>query len=505
MIERLNNRILEIFCQTRLTKFMLNSKSLKKIQSNILLEILSDSYEYNDIQTLDDFKKKIPIIKYPDISDQIDISVACNKSITKSKVKYFQPTSGSTSKEKWIPYTDRFLNELNFASLAWIADIYKNYPKVKHGRQYWSLSWLPEEIRHKRKNDDLEVLGFLERILLKNIMALPWDVSQFPSAYTSMLGTSVGLINSRDLSLISIWSPTYLLSILNFIKDNKDLIIKLCENRRWDSESKLSKFKFPKVSKQNLAFLKEWSGENISELSVLWPKLALISCWDSSTSKKWADELKAIFPNVPLQGKGLWATEGVISIPITSRYPLSYMSHFYEFLNVETNEIKFSWELQKNEVVKPILTTGSGIYRYILEDRILVKDFLNSIPCFEFLGRACEVDMVGEKISYEVSQEIIKDVENKFNVDAYFFIADSKSNKPIYKLITKRTDINIGLKPYIESRFQENFHYKVARQMGQLDHAEVEMTDDPLTYYNELKKGMGILDGNMKFEPLIEI
>ena len=35
----------------------------------------------------------------------------------------------------------------------------------------------------------------------------------------------------------------------------------------------------------------------------IWPKLSLISSWDSSSSKIWAEELKDIFPHVEFQGK----------------------------------------------------------------------------------------------------------------------------------------------------------------------------------------------------------
>lgn len=505
MFERINNNILQFFCSRRLWLFRNQCSNLKMNQEKILIETLRDSFDYDQINSLDEFRQNIPIQKYRDISDKINIAVACNKSISKDKIKYFQPTSGSTSKEKWIPYTERFLKELNSASLTWICDIYKNFPKVKNGKQYWSLSWLPEEIRKKRKNDDLEVLNFFEKILLKNIMALKWDVSHFPSAYTSMLGTCIGLVNTRDLTLISIWSPTYLLSLLNFIKVNKELIIEMCKKKDWDDELNLKEFKFPKVCKTNLNFLIKWNGHNISELANLWPNLALISCWDSSTSKKWALEIKGIFPNVPIQGKGLWATEGVVSIPFEGKYPLSYLSHFYEFQTLDTGEIKFSWELKIGDIVKPILTTGSGLYRYMMEDRILVKDFLGEVPCFEFLGRVSEVDMVGEKISYEVTEQIINELEEKYEIDAYFFIADSKVNKPKYKLVIKDSNNKLDLSQYIENRLLENFHYKVAREMGQLEHAEVLTTTDALTFYKELKKGIGLLDGNMKFEPLIEI
>lgn len=504
MLESTCNNILEFFCRRRYYKFLNQNNNLENIQKEILEKILKESFEFDQIDTLQDFQAKVPIVKYSALGEKINIAVATNQSITQSRVKYFQPTSGSTSKEKWIPYTASFLSELNNASLTWISDIYKNYPDVKKGKQYWSLSWLPEDIRHKRKNDDLEVLGFVERNILKNIMALPWDVSQFPTAHTSLLGTCIGLVNCEELSLISIWSPTYLLSILNFMSEHQNTIIDMCQNKNWGEFKDIIKFSFPKVSEKNLLIFKNWNGSDYSYLSKLWPRLSLISCWSSSTSTKWAQEIKKIFPFVSLQGKGLWATEGVVTIPFANKYPLAFHSHFYEFVDCCDGSIKFSWQLKKDDLVKPILTTGAGLYRYILEDRLKVTDFFGNVPCFEFLGRISEVDMVGEKISYEIAQEIMNEVELQFKIETFYFIADSKSTTPNYKLITKSNNYQDEVQVFVEKRLNDNFHYKVAREIGQLGCAEVFVVDDPLAFYKTIKSSKGMIDGNMKLEPLVE-
>jgi hypothetical protein len=59
--------------------------------------------------------------------------------------------------------------------------------------------------------------------------------------------------------------------------------------------------------------------------------LALVSAWDTADAAPWAQQLKACFPQAAFEGKGLWATEGVVTIPIDGQYPLAYRSHVYEF------------------------------------------------------------------------------------------------------------------------------------------------------------------------------
>ena len=103
--------------------------------------------------------------------------------------------------------------------------------------------------------------------------------------------------------------------------------------------------------------------------------MGLISSWATSTSKFWADELIKLFPNATFIGKGLWATEGVITFPFEGKYPLAVTSHFYEFMDIDSKEIFPAWKLEKDQILKPLLTTGAGLFRYIMNDKIAARYF----------------------------------------------------------------------------------------------------------------------------------
>ena len=71
----------------------------------------------------------------------------------------FQPTSGSSHEKKWIPYGPSLMKEFHEAIGPWLFDLFRQYPKIGKGRQYWSLSWLPQEMRQLGiTNDDLSYL-----------------------------------------------------------------------------------------------------------------------------------------------------------------------------------------------------------------------------------------------------------------------------------------------------------------------------------------------------------
>ncbi|MEK5768551.1 GH3 auxin-responsive promoter family protein, partial [Acinetobacter schindleri] len=94
------------------------------------------------------------------------------------------------------------------------------------------------------------------------------------------------------------------------------------------------------------------------------------SSWDTAGSKAWAEKLKEKLANVQFEGKGLWATEGVVTIPYNDQYPLAYQSHFYEFEYLEgekQGQIVPSWQLKQGDVVSPLITSGNGLLRYCLD------------------------------------------------------------------------------------------------------------------------------------------
>ncbi len=502
MISSAFHKILSVFCYSNLKRFEKSTSLLKETQLQILSHILNKSDEGVDYEKFCDNHN---LSTYENWQTKIDASIALKESLNHRSVKYYQPTSGSTSKEKWIPYTDLFLEELNNASLAWIADLYREYPEIKKGTHYWSLSWLPDKFRKKINNDDLEVVNFFERQILKRVMALPWDVSKFPTSYTSILGTAVGLICRRDLSLISVWSPTYLLSLINFIKNEREVIFLILSNRNWNNLKELDKFKLPKISKKSLSHFEDWNGIDNTIFEKLWPNLALISCWDSSTSAKWISKLKVIFPNVKFQGKGLWATEGVVTFPFANKYPLAVNSHFYEFINLDNNETLPSWKIEKGMRVQPVITTGSGLIRYKLEDELLVVNFYKQVPCFEFIGRLKDIDLVGEKISFDISEKIINKINDQFDVESICLIANDSKEVPFYSVLTNKSDRKERIEEYLEDELLKNFHYSVARELGQLGPAKVDEAENPWQEYKSINLRNGKIEGNIKHEPLIRV
>jgi len=158
-----------------------------------------------------------------------------SKSMPSPLVRY-QPTSGSSEKLKLIPYTKAFIDQLDAAIAPWLASMYRQYPKMASGTHYWSVSWLPQSQfadLSGNLNDDSELLGVVKRVLAAQSQAVPADVALAASADDALFATLCYLVADRQLRLLSVWSPTFALQLLDALPVWADGIIDVLQNGNW--------------------------------------------------------------------------------------------------------------------------------------------------------------------------------------------------------------------------------------------------------------------------------
>lgn len=484
-------------------RFINGMKNTKEYQQKNLfqtIEILKDielhQSKLTNIKTYEEFKN-LPITSYQDYKEDIE-SFKSNKELTFcNDIVRFQPTSGSTSLIKWIPYNQNLLDQFDEAASIWLADLANQYPQILKGKHYWSLSWLPNSLRKQQKIDDSEILSPLKRFFMRRVFAVPNEVMFTETIEENIFSTACFLCASSDLTLVSIWSPTFLISILEVIQDQKEEISEVLKTGEWPIHYPID-VQAPKNISQSLKL----NGK--INYQTLWPKLALISCWDTSQSKLYANKLKKNFPNTDFQGKGLWATEGVVTLPIGDEYLLSYQSHFYEFQDTKTNKVFPSWELTPGMEVSPILTTPNGLLRYKLNDRLLVTGHRETCPVLVFKGRINDTDLVGEKLSHSIVEDIFGKLKDLATPISLIGIHDPiNGSSPYYLLLAN--EANQDCEKLLEEKLCESYHYKLARDLKQLGAAKVFATQKALEIYEQICLNKGMIKGNIKIDPLITI
>ena len=398
------NRLFIFFCKKSYKNFVSNIKSKSKIretQEKILLEILktNKNTEYlkifetesqilnaeNEKELIEKFQNKIPIVNYEDIKEFVEREKSGESNVLLSdKIKLFELTSGSTSDVKYIPYTKKFLKSYMNGVFSWIYNLYQNNKRLFLGSSYWSVSPILKReavtsggIRVGIE-DDTSYFDKVSAFFLNKLFTVPKEIKNTQNMEDFLLITAVFLLLSENLAMISVWSPSFLMILLDFIEKNHKVICQIVKSEDLGTEffadknlgnkkyfqiiqkkyrklwkKNRSKFLinyFEKYEKnilskndktQNLEIteknneneimaenknLETKSGnkivENFVDYSVIWEKLSLVSCWADSDSYEIFIKLKEkLNPNkkninLKFQGKGLMSTECIVSFPL---------------------------------------------------------------------------------------------------------------------------------------------------------------------------------------------
>lgn len=398
------NRLFIFFCKKSYKDFVSNIKSkskIRKTQVKILLEILktNKNTEYlknfetgsqilnaeNEKELIEKFQNKIPIVNYEDIKEFVEKEKSGENNVLLSdKIKLFELTSGSTSDVKYIPYTEKFLKSYMNGVFAWIYNLYQNNKRLFLGSSYWSVSPILKREAvtsggiHVGIEDDTSYFDKVSAFFLNKLFTVPKEIKNIQNMEDFLLITAVFLLLSENLAMISVWSPSFLMILLDFIEKNHKVICQIVKSEDLGTEffadknlgnkkyfqiiqkkyrklwkKNRSKFLinyFEKYEKnilikndktQNLEIteknneneiiaenknLETKSGnkimENFVDYSVIWEKLSLVSCWADSDSYEIFIKLKEkLNPNkknmnLKFQGKGLMSTECIVSFPL---------------------------------------------------------------------------------------------------------------------------------------------------------------------------------------------
>lgn len=461
----------------------------------------------------EDFTRNLPVTGWHDWHMLADEQRRTRTALLiDSPVVRYQPTSGSTSAIKHVPYTRRFLAELDAAIAPWLGDLYARFPAIRNGRHYWSVSWLPTALREQYRadlNDDLQLLAAGKRLLAGLTQSVPQETALAETSDGSLFATLAYLAADECLGMLSIWSPTFGLGLLERMAAWRAPLADALATGRWPQG-----FGFPAALRcprapRAAGLLRQWDGAHEPAFfQALWPRLALVSAWDTAAAAPWADALRLRFPHAAFQGKGLWATEGVVTVPFMGRHVLACRSHVYEFEDLDDGRILPPWQLRTGQQVVPLLSTGSGLLRYRMNDVMTVDGFVEATPTLRFLGRNDGTDLVGEKLSTTLAQQMLDGIAARHALRPLILLAanDAGNGRPGYVLLAEprpQAVIDVArVAADLDTSLLAHFHYRLARELGQLAPARVVVRAGMQGTYVAMRQAAGMIEGNVKVEAL---
>lgn len=221
--------------------------------------------------------EELPIVSHDDLAPWIEQICAGESDVLfAGRPVAYERTSGSSGGAKLIPYSAEGLRDMQRAVAPWVSRVMAGIT----GSVYLALS---PATRPAESIGGIPV-GLLDSayIGVPFRSAVPLEIAAITDVDRWRAETVKHLAAARDLELISVWSPTFLLRLLD-------------------------------------------------EAEFDWPELKIISCWASGTSKPYAEELARRFPHARLEPKGLISTECIVTVPGLGLNPYG----FFEFERVE--------------------------------------------------------------------------------------------------------------------------------------------------------------------------
>lgn len=434
-------------------------------------------HRFDRIHGIRDYQRRVPIADYeafaPDIARIADGAADV---LFRGLPVAFEQTGGSRGGARLIPYTAESLADFRVAILPWLGRLAASAGDAG-GTVYLAISPATRQPRTTAGGTpvglpDAAYLGDTAGAALGALSAVPGWVGGIDAMPRWQLATLYWLIRSHDLALVSVWSPGFMIRLLDGIHEQHDALHGLLWHGGQIDGHPLAAD--PAAATRLERHLVHGDGR------ALWPALRRVSCWMDGASGSLAELLADRLPQARLEPKGLLATEGVTTVPGADGLPvLAASSGLHEFL-ADDGSMRCAWELDSGTEYEVVLTTAGGLYRYRTGDRVRCAGDAHGLPVLRFVGRGdLGSDLVGEKLTEAFVAAALADIPG------FRILIPAMSPHPHYTLLIDRDHAGQAdaWLEHIETRLSANPQYAYARRLGQLGPLSATLHAAPLRVY----------------------
>ena len=419
----------------------------------VLFKILEDNkdteygkkYKFENIQSIEDYQKMVPVITYDDIAEGIERMKSGEKNVlTAYNFNHMNRTSGTTGKPKLIPLTDEQTEIFMKYESQYMPGILDKYldPSWIEGKFFSCV-----EGKHITLDNGITI-GTASSIIADTLKGdLEPYSSLFKALYTSPVEAMVPgpdidtkYIHLRfammEKNIVGISASLYSLIVIfmTYIYNNYEILIKDIEKGTIDSsiilpddvrESLLEKIvPMPERAEELREIFK--NGPDIPFMPLIWPKLQYTVGIGTGDLSNYDKILKKQFHGGKIHSlfMGIQSSEGLWSVPKGIDDVNSILvpdSSFMEFLDLDYGD-DFSKcvtidQLEEGKIYQLVVTTFSGLYRYRLNDSVKVTGFYNKTPTIEFMFRVNNtINMAAEKTTEIMLKRAVDDTLDELDL-----------------------------------------------------------------------------------------
>lgn len=446
----------------------------------------------------DDLRQCLPVTKYELYEEAIESVKAGNRQAllgSQNPLLMFALSSGTTSRSKMIPVTQRFYDDYKRSWQAWGIKSFDDFPMLKRLKVFSIAS------SHNRFQTDDGVpcgnisglVAAMQRAAVQMLYTLPLVISQITDPDTKYYtALRLGLADP-EIGMIMTANPSTLIHVAHIADEQREQLIRdisdgtlACRERL---PADISAALDGRIRKRQPARARELEAcvNRTGHLrpADFWPLLQFLAIWTSGSCTAYLPSLRESYgASVPIRDHGLSASEGRMTIPFESNCPdgvLDISSHYFEFIPEDEYEGTAPVVLQAHELDRDrnyyiLLTTSSGLYRYDICDVVRCVGFTGTTPVLRFLHKGAHISSItGEKLSESQAVGAVQQTLTEFTHRAdRFTIVPVWGEPPRYELLFEDTDMPCeqqlaSFSEQVDVRLSElNCEYSEKRSTGRL-------------------------------------
>lgn len=487
-------------------KLMESTHDSMKRNEQLLMDILARNkdteigkrYDFASINSIDEYKKRVPLSTFDDYASYVERMADDGQKnlMFAGEPVYYYMSSATTGVSKKIPCSKE---GLQFSEPYMTSQIYGLI--YKDLGDIWSdgNTLAMAEVETTLTKSGVGWGCFSGRLIkslqkvARFIFCAPVEAMKPKPGTDRIYFYSVFALSEPRLSMFSSTFIPYMIEIMRYIEDNWERLAKDIEDGELREDTPLEKpehdelKKYFKASPERAAQIREaFNTESTEHFALrIWPNLKCIVTAAGGEYGSYVEKLRYYVGSTPICYHGYVASEGVFSAPYKLDCPDSLLlvdGSFYEFVPEDETDLNKTLTIDRLEVGKAyevIVTTLSGLYRYMMKDKIMITGRVNDCPTIRFMGRTLQqLNLVGEKIPISFVQDMVSRACRERGADLTdFAVFNNLEARPLPRhdfFVELRNDTDAeALAAKIEEKLSENDFLANYFEIGKVAHPKV--------------------------------
>ena len=452
-----------------------NSRQAVILQHRLLAELLQENkdteygkiYDFADIHSVEEYKKRVPFSDYDDYSPYIQRMMEGEENLlSKNAPVHYALTTGSIGVPKYVPVSEKELKKYVKYSLEMAFGVADEYYRNTTGRGCpigLGLNAIEMKVKETKTGVDQ---GSISGTLMKSaksivpfILSSPWEVI-CPDKKMDMKYLKIRLaLQNKDLAFMDCAFLSGLVDLMDYMRDNYEMLCDDIEKGTINEdvdvppevrESLMNTLK-PDMARADELRLEFSDGFDSPIVPRIWPRMSWIGGIGTGGFFPYVKRMrKYTGKSIPFNNLCYAASESFMAVArhmSDTSYVLLPDGGFYEFIPVNDGDENHTLnidELEIGEDYEIVITNLSGFYRYRINDVVRVTGYYNETPILKFIYRKNQLlSIAGEKTNEEYLRWAIENFarESRVSVNDYSIFADTTTNPGHYVFLLEPSEI----------------------------------------------------------------